>query len=574
MRFLYTLILTVFVVFFAKAQVFPPFLKCIQNDTLRWDAANNTCGAFQRYLIYGSIDKAGPYVQLGSISTNGSGSFYHSHPVGQTWYYFMQSRFDCPGQPIISSDTLTGDSPEVPIIRSVSVENGKAQVQWNPAKDKRIFAYIIYKVKPNGVQPIDTVYSNTVYIDNNSDPTTQREQYYVLGLDRCGNTSIFGEPQRSSLLSVKQDACKQAAVLTWNEYAWNTGVASYEIYVKVGNSFYKKVGSTLPKDTTFTYTGLKNKEKYCFYVKAIQEKTGYSAKTNELCLTGAVVNATEYIIVKNVTVASDGKVSFTWIWNSDAALEAIKIKRSDNGTDFKEIASLPTANYAQEITYTDNTATNGAKTFYTIFAQNQCGDVATETFFTTNIQASVLDNRSNNITWTPHFLSASAKTDYELYKVIKGSETKIWDAKDKNEFVDPFDPLDPDNAQICYYVIAFSWDTIPATGKAVRVRSSSNLSCVSQASNIFAPNAFAPKGRNQEFRPLISFTEQIATYSVQVFDRYGAEVFQTNDYTVGWNGRLNNSGREMPQDVYVYYVKIVQKNGKINDAKGTVTLLR
>jgi gliding motility-associated-like protein len=126
---------------------------------------------------------------------------------------------------------------------------------------------------------------------------------------------------------------------------------------------------------------------------------------------------------------------------------------------------------------------------------------------------------------------------------------------------------------LCYYVVAYAWDTFP-NGKLVRVRSKSNTVCVSQTASIFTPNAFAPRGINQEFRPQISFNEQLESYLMEIYDRNGAKIFETKELSVGWNGKVNNNGSEMQQDVYVYFIRAIQKNGKVNETKGTVMLLR
>jgi gliding motility-associated-like protein len=279
------------------------------------------------------------------------------------------------------------------------------------------------------------------------------------------------------------------------------------------------------------------------------------------------------VIVKNVEVNNKGEVSFTWIWNNDADLDEIKIQKSTDGKTWKDIGSIPSTNFPGELTYTDKTGIGTDTVHYAIYSRDICDKVQLFPFYTLNIKGNVQDNRSNLLNWTTHFLPGVQKTDYELYRVINGLESKIWEAQNKNEFVDPFDPLNPDNANICYFVVAYVYDTLP-NGKPVRVRSKSNTVCVSQTATIFTPNAFAPRGVNQEFRPIISFNEQLASFSMLIFDRFGAKVFETTDLTVGWNGKLNNTGREMSQDTYVYYIKAIQKNGKTDEAKGTVILLR
>lgn len=557
------------------AQVYPPTLKCVQNDTIRWEPFNNTCGAFQRFLIYGSLSKNGPYVQIASITNFNVTSYFHIHPKNENWFYFMQSRYDCPGQPLINSDTLDGSTPVAPIIQAVSVEGKNISVTWEPSKDKRVNGYIVYKQTDLGVKPIDTLFSSTKFIDFNASPDKKRELYYVLGINKCGGTSLFGKAHQSIQLEVLQDECERAAILQWNPYKdWENGIAKHEIWMREGNQPYVKIDSVNATDTFYIYKGLKDKQKFCFYVKSIQkDNPKYTANTNEVCIDGNVVKSIEFIVIKNLEINKNGEASFTWIWNNDGDLDSIKIKKAIDGGEFKEISSLPTNNYAAEITFSDKSALDNTKrSFYEIYSLDICDNYTLARFPTIHLEGKPLDNRSNFISWTPHFID-DVNTEYELYREINNVETKIWESKNEFEFTDPFDPLNPDNAVICYYVVSYAYDTLP-NGKPIRVRSKSNTACVSQTAGLFVPNAFAPRGINQEFRPLISFNDQIESFSMRIFDKYGAKVFESTNLEIGWNGKINNIGKELPQETYVYYIEMKQKNGKSNTRKGTVFLLR
>jgi gliding motility-associated-like protein len=558
-----------------EAQVYPPTLKCVQNDTIRWEPFNNTCGAFQRFLIYGSQSRSGPYVLIASITDFNVNNYFHIHPKNESWHYFMQSRHDCPGQPLINSDTLDGSTPLAPTIQSVSVEGKVITVTWEPTKDKRVNGYIVYKQTDFGVKPIDTLFSVTKFVDTDVAPEKKRESYYVLGLNKCGGTSLFGKVHQSIQLKVVQDECERAALLRWNSYKdWERGTEKHEIWMREGNQPYVMIDSVAAKDTFFIYKGLKDKVKYCFYVKSIQkENPKYHAKTDEVCLEGNVVKSIEFIVIKNLEIDKSGKASFTWIWNNDGDLDSIKIKRAKNDENYTEIRTLETKNYSAETSFSDDSPLDPSQRhFYEIYSLDRCDNFTLARFPTIHIAGKPLDNRSNLISWTPHFID-EANTEYELYRIVNNIETKIWEAKNEFEFTDPFDPLNPDNAILCYYIIAYAFDTLP-NGKPIRVRSKSNTVCVSQTAGLFVPNAFAPRGINQEFRPLISFNDQIESFSLRIFDKYGAKVFESSNLEIGWNGKVQNTGRELPQETYVYHIEMKQKNGKTSTKKGTVFLIR
>ncbi|MCG8700909.1 MAG: gliding motility-associated C-terminal domain-containing protein, partial [Bacteroidales bacterium] len=61
---------------------------------------------------------------------------------------------------------------------------------------------------------------------------------------------------------------------------------------------------------------------------------------------------------------------------------------------------------------------------------------------------------------------------------------------------------------------------------------------------------------------------------LQVFNKWGRLIFETTDFSVGWDGTYRN-GNKAPAGVYVY--QISYSNGELNidnTKKGTVTLVR
>jgi gliding motility-associated-like protein len=92
----------------------------------------------------------------------------------------------------------------------------------------------------------------------------------------------------------------------------------------------------------------------------------------------------------------------------------------------------------------------------------------------------------------------------------------------------------------------------------------------------YAPNAFTPDndGTNDFFRPeLIGF--DLSTYSMKVFDRWGSEVFSTNDINNPWIGNIRNGEYYANQGVYNWIVEVkVDRIADFKTFKGSVLLLR
>ena len=90
---------------------------------------------------------------------------------------------------------------------------------------------------------------------------------------------------------------------------------------------------------------------------------------------------------------------------------------------------------------------------------------------------------------------------------------------------------------------------------------------------IWFPNAFTPNhdGVNDVFRPRgIS----IGKFSMTIYDRWGAAVFETEDMGQGWNGLRNGSLMEADTYSFVAYYSSLDNPGKTYKITGAVTLVR
>jgi gliding motility-associated-like protein len=89
--------------------------------------------------------------------------------------------------------------------------------------------------------------------------------------------------------------------------------------------------------------------------------------------------------------------------------------------------------------------------------------------------------------------------------------------------------------------------------------------------NLFIPNAFKPDGdgRNDYFK--IAATN-VKTYRLQIFNRWGQQVFFSEDPQHHWDGRVN--GKAVPSGVYVYVLELTDNQDQHFQRQGHVTLVR
>ncbi len=89
------------------------------------------------------------------------------------------------------------------------------------------------------------------------------------------------------------------------------------------------------------------------------------------------------------------------------------------------------------------------------------------------------------------------------------------------------------------------------------------------------PNAFTPNGdATNDILKGNGYYEGMTDFSYTIWNRWGEQIFSTDDPFTGWNGRKNNTGQDSPTGVYVYDIKFVDPRGKMQSLRGHATLIR
>lgn len=92
---------------------------------------------------------------------------------------------------------------------------------------------------------------------------------------------------------------------------------------------------------------------------------------------------------------------------------------------------------------------------------------------------------------------------------------------------------------------------------------------------LYIPNAFRPSSSiNYEFKPVAPFNA-VQDYRLQIFDRWGQMVFESQDLGTGWNGEIRNE--PAPMGVYAWridYQTVSDEGTRPIKMAGTVMLLR
>ncbi|MCB0737017.1 MAG: gliding motility-associated C-terminal domain-containing protein [Bacteroidetes bacterium] len=90
---------------------------------------------------------------------------------------------------------------------------------------------------------------------------------------------------------------------------------------------------------------------------------------------------------------------------------------------------------------------------------------------------------------------------------------------------------------------------------------------------LYVPNAFTPQGTNDDLNPVfIAQGSNIVSFNMQIFNRFGQCIFETDDINEGWDGTYE--GKESPVGVYVYVINYKAHKRAREYLAGNLTILR
>lgn len=562
----------------------PPDLSCtttqVNGDvTLTWRLPLNACGPFVAYEIYASNNIAGPYSLLTSINTQATTTFLHVGADGNnmTWYYYMQSNFNCPGFIPASSDTLDNLDPEAPIIDYITVNiSNEVELNWQPSSSPETFAYIIYRFN-GGFIPIDTIYgrNNTFYIDPASNPDLKPEMYTIAAIDSCVNTGTFNiDPHRTIFLQQTVSNCTGFIDLTWTSYQGWQNVDFYSVYFSLNSGPFQLDGTVDGDTTNHQLTGFSNGDTLTFYIESHNPDGLTVSRSNETILIVDVIRKANFNYILRSTVTASQDVLVEWLPDSLASIASFEVMHGISATSLQQLQSITAPIPIPPLMQANNTIADptSQSIYHQVIATDSCNlEEASGLSRTIHLSGAAQPDFTNQLTWNQYENAHTIVDRYRVYYDLGGSWTLLATLNPGElTYIHDISSLYTENGIFCYRIDADATFSAPS-GVTITTLSSSNINYINQHPVIYAPTAIAPLGINTTFKPVISFFDH-NTYSLKVFNRWGELIFKSNDYDTGWDGKIN--GSIVPAGVYVYLIEIMSVAGEPITSKGTVAVLR
>lgn len=462
-------------------------------------------------------------------------------------------------------------TPDPLEMRLVTVQNDQTvRVEWEAYPLSDFVEYAVYRLNgPNpGVIATITNQGTTSFVESN--PALDCSQnvycYEVLVQNSCGEFSLPDATQEHCTIELSTATALDAIDLTWTPYV-GFPVLVYEVYrvTNYGTPLLTPIATLGGNTLTYTDTVMFCRDSVTYRIQAIGLDPEDRSQSDISRDAPQHNSPTEAVHMVYATVVNNEDIEVQWGSYPGYKPERFVLEKSTDGLAWDSIAGFPLS----VNTYLDTAVDVNARTyFYRVFVVDSCGEQSVTGRFAQSIflEASFLPRTEIPVlNWNAYRQWRNGVLQYNVE--VLNDQTGLFELVNPvvgtvTTFQDNLTNLD--QPVYCYRIIA---EEVGGNN----ARSTSNEACLIFSPDLYAPNAFSPNGdgNNETFRV---YAPNIAEGEMRIFDRWGVEIFFTNNLDLGWDGRYK--GADVAEGVYVFTVNAVGLNGDVVTSSGTVTLIR
>lgn len=414
---------------------------------------------------------------------------------------------------------------------------------------------IIYELRmsenngPYGVIRTLTAASTSEIIDGLS-LNTSFYCFQLVAIDPCGGP----EGVSNNICSIDLDVTEGNSTA---ELSWETGTYSSDVEILRNNMPY----TTLPNGTTsFSDADIVCGTPYCYEIRVVF--SGGTSRSLEQCITGTSVSGPPPIRNISTQVDDNGNIMIQWAIDTPtvqlSAYSGFEIYRR-GPQNIPELISN-----TNETSYLDlDVQVPGSTLFcYEIVPYDNCENRTPDNIEACVIQLEGMIDPLDVVTlnWNEYTGYSNGVAYYIVQKSYGGALTDITQTTNTT-----FTETDsnPDSQVIVY--------RIQAIPNEPGIASSSQTVILYKSNNLHFPEAFTPDddGLNDLFEVNARF---ISSYEIMIFSRWGELIFQSNDITNYWDGRLN--GNPVQEGTFVCKIRLTDESGKEIQKEASIVLVR
>ncbi|MEM6265418.1 MAG: PKD domain-containing protein, partial [Bacteroidota bacterium] len=475
-------------------------------------------------------------------------------------------------------DYITIDQTLVPdplsIIYVSVIADDTVEISHQRYPDPDFSKYEIYWLNPGSGQYeiIDSVFdqNQTTYLHGGPflDCVNNSYCYKVVIVNSCLEAAPINNTPEHCTMVLSSAPGVDLIQLQWTDYiGWE--VDSFDVF-RVES--YDVTNHVLIATVPGTQLAYEDTETFCedssFYrVQAREQGTLVTSFSNVKGDQPIHFPPDESVDISTATVVADSFVFTNWEPYTGYRPEKYILEKSEDGLSYEVLEdSLPITS----LSYSDlEVNVDEQSYFYRVFAEDICGDRTLLGRYgkTILLNAELNDEKNPVLQWSMY---EEWERRVESYIIeVFNENTQAFERVDRvsggvNVFEDVLTVLD--QVQYCYRITAIE----RVNGREPFV-SQSNIDCIIFSPRIFTPNAFTPNGDDRNDRFIVQ-APGLVNGSIQIFNRWGREVYASDNLDQGWDGTFN--GRHAPEGVYVFIVRGVGLQNEDVEKRGTITLIR
>jgi gliding motility-associated-like protein len=462
--------------------------------------------------------------------------------------------------------------PQNSRILYVTVEDSnKVKVEWERNTIADFKSYQLYRGVSTSPLFITDSAREVIYHDSDQTLATPVSSYCytIQTTDRCGNISFTSDTACTIVLHATPYTTG-SIMLQWSAYRGWTGVKAYHIYRREGNGKFVGIAD-VPGDRLQYLDSMLCDLDYCYFVLAEHPQSLFYSRSNYACAHPPYILPSTAPELYVATVEPDNSIAVRWDSTFAANVKVYHIDRSAGIQPWEADYHITHLGSLKDMKVDPSTQSYA----YRIRIEDACGNFSplSNTGKTILLHTGILDDKIQ-LNWSAYAEWPNGVSNYYIQIKNRQSEFVTIAKVDGNVTTYLDDSVYSGVDTIwCYRVLALEND--------INADSSlSNTSCNYLPSRIYVPNVFTPDNGdnlNGIWRPvglgIYTLVEnQLASYRLEIYNRWGQRVFETEDLQQGWDGTFN--GRNALEGVYVYRISAQGLDGKVINKKGTLTLLR
>jgi gliding motility-associated-like protein len=307
---------------------------------LLWFRPTDNCNSFTSFSVYGRDDVLNVFELFGIYSSFSLDNVSFKVKNLKSWAFYLVYNKSCNGVDSIYSDTIFIDNsaPANSELDSVSVDllTQKVTLGWSANPSIDIKGYLVYLIR--GQDSVLANTANTTYLDiGPRDPKNASIRYSIAAFDSCNNISLISGRHSTIFLRSTYDQCAKTINLTWSRYSgWPGAIPEqkYDIFLRTNTGNFQLIGTVVPAITQFTYNFPVFGDTYCFYVRAFKAGAPtVSSSSNMVCVNTNSITASKNSYIAKASVQNEN-IDLTLITETGTSLQKLNIFKSEGNSPF------------------------------------------------------------------------------------------------------------------------------------------------------------------------------------------------------------------------------------------------